>query len=195
MGKPFSDLEKRALAILANSGDPTQSADQEVAKYWAWRIDPSATSHDLDAASVRTTGRKLDDVALIPFGIDLPANQYAKTTISQRSFDFASEGVLPALQLESIDANTIAYRLARFTPAKVYARTGAATTAETRTSRITGRKYKTYYAKADEGYSMPFGSTVATTTVSERQAAITAALRTPTSTIDLISFSPEKARS
>lgn len=193
MGKPFSDLEKRAFAILANNGDPTQSKDKELAEYWKWRLDPTLASHDLPAASERPNSRKLQQVALVPFGIDLPTNQYAKTTISKRSFDFASSGVLDDLALESVDADTIAYRLARFRPAIVYARTGAADVTVSRTSRITGRKYKSYYAAADEGYTMPFGKKVAADTVTERQAAIRAALEAKTETIDLITFSPEKA--
>lgn len=193
MGKPFSDLEKRAYAILANGGDPAQSQDQELAKYWRWRINPSLDSHDLPTASERPNGRKLDEVAIIPFGIDLPVNQYAKTTISKRSSTFISSGVKTALQIKDIVADTTAYRLARFRPAKVYARTGAAENPEERTSRITGRKYKSYYAAADQGYTMPFGSTEAASTVAERQAAISAAIKTQDATIDLITFSPEKA--
>jgi hypothetical protein len=68
MGKPYSDLEKRAIAILSGGGDPATSQDQELAKYWKWRLNPSATSHDLPEASIRDTGRKLDDVAIEPFG-------------------------------------------------------------------------------------------------------------------------------
>lgn len=165
MGKPFSDLEKRAFTILANGGDPAQSQDTELANYWKWRINPSLASHDLDAASERPNGRKLDEVTIIPFGIDLPTGQYAKTTISQRSRAFANGSVETALQIADITADTVAYRLARFRPAKVYARTGAADTPISRTSRITGREYKSYYAKADPGYTMPFGKQAATDTV------------------------------
>ena len=84
--------------------------------------------------------------------------------------------------------------MARFTPAKVYWRKGAATTPITRTSRITGRKYKSYYEANDEGFTAPFGEKTANDTVTERQQAIRAAIQTETSTIDLLSFSPEKAR-
>ena len=194
MGKPFSDLEKSVLAILANGGDPTQSKDKEVANYWAWKIDPSAVSHDLPVASERPNGRKLDDFAVTPFGIDLPVNQYAKVTISKRSQAFMTETLKTALQIEDTGPTVTAYRLARFTPARVYARTGAADTPISRTSRITGRKYKSYYAAGDEGYSMPFGSTAAATTVVERQEVIKKAIKDQDATIDLITFSPEKAR-
>lgn len=193
MAKPFGDLEKRAIAILAAGGDPATSADTALANYWKWKLNPSANSHDLPAASERPNGRKLQDIALVPFGIDLPTGQYARTTISERSFDFASQGILDELMLESIDVNTVAYRLARFRPAKVYARTGAAETSVERTSRITGRAYKTYYAASDEGFTMPYGNTATPSTPTERQAVITAAIQALDTTVDLITYTPEKA--
>lgn len=195
MGKPFSDLEKRALAILANKGDPAQSQDEEVANYWKWRINPSLNSHDLPPASERPRGRKLDDFGIFPFGIDLPASTYAKATISRRSKEFIGEGLETALQIKALEANTVAYRLARFKPAKVYTRTGASVESEPRTSRITGREYKSYYARADEGYTMPFGTNATNDRVAERQQAITAAIKAQDATINLITFSPEKTGS
>ena len=194
MGKPFSDLEKRALAILANGGDPSQSRDLELARYWEWRLNPSASSHDLPEASTRTTGRKLDDYALRPFGIDLPAGTFAKVTMSQRTKAALSANQLTILQVTEIEQNTTAYRLARFTPAKVYWRTGANATPIERTSRITGRKYKTYYEQSDEGYTAPFGKAGDNVSLQQRQQAIREALQPESGTVDLVSFSPEKAR-
>lgn len=194
MGKPFSDLEKRAIAILGNSGDPAQSQDKELANYWKWRINPSLDSHDLPDASTRTEGRKLNDIGIRPFGIDLPLNVLAKVTISERTQNILTDGQETALQIEELEAADASYRLARFTPARVYWRTGAATTPVTRTSRITGRKYKSYYTEEDQGYTAPFGETEGGATVAERQAAIRAAIQTGNSNIDLLTFSPEKSR-
>lgn len=194
MGKPFSDLEKRALAILANGGDPAQSRDLELARYWEWRINPSANSHDLPAASTRTQGRKLDDYAIKPFGIDLPTGTFAKVTMSKRTEAALNDSQKTILQLIEIQDDTVAYRLARFTPAKVYWRTGAGTTPVERTSRITGRKYKTYYESTDQGYTAPFGKTTDGVSLQQRQQAIRGALQPEAGTVDLVSFSPEKSR-
>lgn len=195
MGKPFSDLEKRALAILANGGNPASSQDQELAKYWAWKINPSLASHDLPAASERPEGRKLLELGLKPFGMNLPANTYAKVTISQRSSDFATAAVRTELKTTTIAGANVGYRLARFTPAKVYARTGAATESTERTSRITGRAYKSYFARADQGYTMPFGDSDGGGNVQARQEAIATAIRgLENQSIGLITFSPEKLK-
>ncbi len=195
MAKPFSDLEKRAIAILSNGGNPATSQDQELAKYWQWKLNPSLPSHDLPAASTRTVGRKLDDVAINPFGVDMAAGTFAKVTVSQRSAVFANPGTKTALQHTVITPTTTAYRLGRFTPARVYIRTGAAAASTERTSRITGRKYKTYYTGSDEGYSLPFGQNTEGDTVQERQTAITAAVKVQDPLINLITFTPEKVRS
>ena len=194
MGKPFSDLEKRAFAILANGGDPSQSLDSALANYWRWRVNPSAASRDLPDASTRTQGRKLDDVAIRPFGINLPTNTFAKVTISQRSKAWASTELATVYQHVTPTDAQMALRLGRFSPARVYARTGAAGTPIPRTSRITEREYKTYYDRADQGYSIPFGETADPNGVQNRQTAITEALQTEGRAIELISFSPEKVR-
>ena len=194
MGKPFADLEKRALAILGNGGDPAQSLDRELASYWTWRINPSANSHDLPAASERSEGRKLDSFAINPFGLSMGANTFAKVTMSKRTQAWLTTELKSTLQVADIIDSITAYRLANFTPAKVYARTGAADTPVERTSRITGRKYKSYYAAADQGYTMPFGQQAETDTVQARQTAVEAAIKKKDPTIDLISFSPEKLR-
>lgn len=195
MGKPFSDLEKRAYTILANGGDPLQSLDQELASFWQWRINPSANSHDLPAASERPNGRKLEDVAIRPFAVDLPTNTYAKVTISERSSTWGANDLQGLYQHVDITTTNIALRLKNFRPARVYARTGAANTPVSRTSRITGREYKSYYDRADQGYSAPFGDSADGDGLQARQVAIEQSLSSGDTTINLISFSPEKYRS
>jgi hypothetical protein len=195
MGKPYSDLEKRAIAILSGGGDPATSQDQELAKYWKWRLNPSATSHDLPEASIRDTGRKLDDVAIEPFGVVFEGtNVYAKASISQRAKEFFSPK-LADLGVKAIDNTVKAYRLGRFKPARVYARKGAGTTSAPRTSRITGRKYKSYYQEADQGYSAPFGKKTGTDTQAGRQLIVQQAVKAiDAATINLITFTPEKVK-
>ena len=82
-------------------------------------------------------------------------------------------------------------RLRGYNPAYVYWRTGAATDSISRTSRITKRPYKSYYAATDEGYLAPFGKDAAADTEGSRQRVIRAALG---NTINLITFTPEKYR-
>jgi hypothetical protein len=195
MGKPYSDLEKRAIAVLAGGGDPAASQDQELASYWKWRINPTAPSHNLPTASERSTGRKLDDIAITPFGIEMGENMLAKVTISKRSDEFYKPKYAD-LGIELIDGTgtEVAYRLGSFKPARVYARTGAATSAVTRTSRITGKKYKSYYQESDQGYSAPFGKKLATDTQAERQQEIKTEVQSINSAINLITFTPEKIK-
>ena len=194
MGKPFSDLEKQAFTILANGGDPAQSLNEELARYWRWRINPAANSHDLPSESTRTQGRKLDDFGLNPFGIEMPTGVLAKVTMSKRTQAAIDDPLKRTFGISDLDDTTQSYRLGRFTPAKVYWRTGASTTPVERTSRITGRKYKSYYEESDQGYTAPFGEATDGASLQERQKEISAQIRQAFPTADLISFSPEKSR-
>jgi len=119
MGKPFSDLEKRAIAILANGGNPANSADTELARYWQWKINPSSNAHDLPAASTRTTGRKKDPVYLLPFGTTLATNVLAKVQITRRT-----NTALPAVVKTACGHETLGsregYRFKSYNPAYVY---------------------------------------------------------------------------
>lgn len=187
MGKRFSDLEKRAIAILANGGNPATSNDEALKNYWQWKINPSSAAHRLPTASKRTSGRRLDTRHIKPFSIDLAADQFAKVQISRRT-DTAAGTVKTFLGHQTLSGAQKGVKLGNFSPAQVYWRTGAATDSATRTSRITNQPYKSYYAGADEGYSAPFGQ-VGSDTMAVRQQAIKNALG---NTINLISFSPEK---
>lgn len=191
MGKRFGDLEKQALAILANGGNPATSQNKALASYWTWRINPSDSSHNLPTASERPNGRKTNPTYLQPFGVVLPSNVFAKVTISQRSFTAASATVLAACNLHTlVPASETGVKLKSFTPARVYWRTGEATTSAPRISRITKETYKSFYAATDEGYSVPFGRK-GTDSLLTRQNEIKAVIGTG---INLITFSPEKYR-
>ena len=194
MGKPFSDLEKRVIAILAGGGNPLQSNDQEVVKYWNWKINPTAASHDLPTTSIRASGRKTDEVNILPFTASLPASQFAKATFSKRAQTGIAGGVKTALAHKTVGENDSAIWLGKFKPAKVYYRTGAAENSVARTSRITGRSYKSYYTGSDEGFTAPFGKVNSTDTQLQRQVAIKAAIISADATVNLISFTPEKFR-
>jgi hypothetical protein len=194
MGKPFSDLEKRAFAILAGGGDPAQSNDSDVRNFWIWKLNPTNADHNLPAASERPTGRKLDTIAIEPFaGLPVPG-LFANASMSQRTAAAAAAGIKTACGQKTLATGESALWIGRFTPAKVYYRTGAAATSIERTSRITKRTYKSYYEAADEGYSLPFGKVTSTDTIAERQSAIATAIQAAVTDANLISFSPEVFR-
>lgn len=191
MAKRFGDLEKQAIAILANGGNPALSQDKRLANYWAWKTNPSSEAHNLPSGSERPKGRKTNPVYLKPFALTLPANILAKVTISQRSDTAVGSPVKTACGLEALNVGTdTALALKGFTPARVYYRTGAATDSDNRISRITKEPYKSLYAAGDEGFSVPFGRK-STASLAERQAEIKKALP---GNPQLVTFSPEKYR-
>lgn len=190
MGKPYSDLEKRAIAILANGGNPATSQDQALARYWQWKTNPSSNAHNLPEASTRTANRKKDEVYLEPFGVDLVDGILAKVFITKRTNTALPAGVKTACAHKTL-GNNQGLKLKSYSPAYVYWRTGEAATSAPRTSRITGRSYKSYYTQTDEGFLAPFGRSVATDSEADRQKAIKAAFGTG---INLITFTPEKYR-
>jgi len=190
MAKRFGDLEKRALAILANGGNPATSQDEALRNFWQWKINPSANSHNLPAASERPNGRQTSPVYIKPFSVALAGTIYAKVTISQRSNTAATQPIKDACGLTVITTNDVGLGLKGFTPARVYWRTGRADSSSDRTSRITNQPYKSYYAAGDEGFSVPFGLR-STDNLAKRQNDIKAAINLPNA---LITFSPEKYR-
>lgn len=192
MAKPFSDLEKRAIAILANGGNPATSQDTALARYWAWKINPSSNAHNLPEDSTRTTGRKKDQVSLIPFGVDLAASTFAKAQLTKRTNGAMPAGVKTACAYKATTATDQVLRLRGYNPAYVYWRLGDAATSTARPSRITGRSYKSYYTASDEGYLAPFGRNNTADSENDRQRAIKAAFAAPAP--NLITFTPEKYR-
>jgi hypothetical protein len=194
MGKPYSDLEKQALAVIRGGGNPANSADKGLANYWTWRLDPLDASHDLPEASTRSTGRKLDYIAVKPFATLAVATQYAKVTISQRSLQGMPTALKATAGFKTIIEEPGALLLGKFTPAKVYFRRSTGSTNTERTSRITKRKYKTAYSASDQGYGVPFGKVAATDTLLSSQEDIAALLGGGTTPWTQITFSPEKFR-
>lgn len=193
MGKAYSDLEQRALAVLAGGGDPAASQDQALSNYWKWRVNPLAPSHNLPAASERPAGRKLIDVTITPFGLPSTVDALIKTTISIRSQEFfTSRFATLGISLITGETTGIPLRLNGYKPARVYARTGAGTSGVPRISRITGRRYKSYFTETDQGYSAPFGKKAAASTEAGQQADIKGSFTGANNTVGLVTFTPEK---
>lgn len=197
MPKRFSDLEKSAIAILANGGNPANSQDEAVQKYWQWKINPSSNAHKFTgplAGSKRSTGRKLTTLYITPFDAIVSSTTRAAVSVSSRALSEVPESVRNATGCEAEPGtNNQGIRIGKFKPAKVYYRTGTAASSSDRTSRITGRTYKSYYTPTDQGYSYPFG-VVSSGTEKARQTAIADAIRAANETIDLITFSPQVYR-
>jgi hypothetical protein len=192
MGKPFSDLEKQALRLLAGGGNPLTGNDEELKKYWKWRINPGDISHNLPTASTRTTGRQTNEIGITPFGLDLAATQYARVTISIRSAAFY-DSKKSELGHKTLNTTNIGIPL-EFTPAKIYARRGASATPSEKISRITGRKYKTKFTPSDEGFTAPFGLKTAGESIAVRQAVLATEIGALAS-VGLVTFTPERFKS
>ncbi|PSB47300.1 hypothetical protein C7B80_10220 [Cyanosarcina cf. burmensis CCALA 770] len=190
MGKPYSDLEKQCIAILANGGNPANSQDEAVAKYWQWKINPSSNAHKFTgdlAGSKRSAGRKLSTRYIKPFDAIVAATTYAAVTMSARSLTEIPQAVRDSFGFHTLAAGDQGIKIGKFKPAKVYYRTGASETSSERTSRVTGREYKSYYTSSDQGYTAPFG-VVGSDTEAQRQTAIRTALG---SNINLVTFTPQ----
>lgn len=195
MSKRFGDLEKQALAILANGGNPALSQDEALAKYWAWKVNPSAASHNLPSTSERPNGRQTTPVYIKPFSVGLAATIFAKVTISKRSDTAAGAAIKTECGLATLGENDIGLALKGFVPARVYWRSGRAATSSDRISRITNQPYKSYYAAADEGFSVPYGAK-GSDSIAKRQTDIKVPIKALANVgVDaLITFSPEKYR-
>lgn len=198
MAKRFGDLEKQALAILANGGNPATSQNTALANYWQWRVNPSDPAHNLPAASERPNGRQTMPVYLKPFGVNLAATIFAKVTISERSDTAAGTTVKTACEILSdplTPATNIGLALKGFKPARVYWRTGRADSSSDRISRITKETYKSFYGTNDEGFSVPFGAK-GSDSLAIRQNDIKVAVKAlaGVGSKGLITFSPEKYR-
>lgn len=195
MAKRFGDLEKRALAILANGGNPATSQDEALRNYWAWKINPSAPSHNLPSTSERPQGRQTTPVYIKPFSVGLAANIFVKVTVSKRSDTAAGDAVKTACGLVTLGDSDTGLPLKGFVPARVYWRSGRAATSTDRTSRITNQPYKSYYTATDEGFSVPYGAK-GTDSIAKRQTDIKVPVKalTDVGPDALITFSPEKYR-
>ncbi|MBW4665375.1 MAG: hypothetical protein KME01_14440 [Chroococcus sp. CMT-3BRIN-NPC107] len=198
MAKRFGDLEKQALALLAAGSNPANSPDTALANYWQWKINPSASSHNLPADSERPRGRETSNVYLKPFSVTLAATIFAKVTISERSNTAAGAPVKAACEILAdplTPVTNIGLALKGFVPARVYWRTGRAEESTERISRITKRTYKSYYGASDDGFSVPFGAKGADS-LATRQSEITTVVKALAGVgpKGLITFSPEKYR-
>ena len=188
MSRRFSRLEAEVLAILKAGGDPLQSKDQAIVKYWGWRIHKDATQHN------RATTRTLlgtTRVIIFPFAVaGNTAHTYAE--LSTRAYNSTLITDKPALfdWKTGVAADTVIQQRGNFSPAKAIVRQKG-TTEQSETSKITGRSYKTKSGPAQEGFVFPFGrGTGDKATQSGDERAILTAIKANFS----VSFKPEVYR-
>lgn len=154
MPRRFNDLEARAIALLKDGKDPSESNDDELKAYWSWKLWKDKSKHKRDEASKRST-KGTSRVIIFPFAISgTEAHHYA--TVSDRAYDASFQGK-DKLNWKTGVANTVKIIAARnFKPARANIRAIGANVS-TSTSKITGREYKTKFTSANQGYSVPFG--------------------------------------
>ncbi|MBC5794227.1 hypothetical protein H5968_03465 [Sphaerospermopsis sp. LEGE 00249] len=146
---------------------------------------------DLDyPRSIPSLPGSLNLVKIKPFGYPAADITSVIVEISNRSAEKFSivgltEDALGIAQLAP--SGDTAIKLAGFKPAKAVARNVTGTTAQTRTSKLTGLPYK---SKASSSYTFPLGRTTSNPSFSEQKGAIIALIeQTPSRSV---SFIPEK---
>ena len=192
MPKRFNNLQA-ALKFLktpgAAEGSPVPDAPagtvlRKFQDYKAGKVDL-----DYPRASASLPG-SLNLVKIKPFGYPAADTTSAIVEISNRSAGQystvgLSEAALGIAQLAP--SGETAIKLAGFKPAKAVARNVTGTTAQSKTSKLTGLPYK---SKASASYTFPLGRTTSNPSFSEQKGAIIALIeQTPSRSV---SFVPEK---
>jgi len=160
----FSDLEARLLSFLQSGGgkDINQIQDEALRKYAEWKFNQGGNKRKLPASSTRD--RKGIKYAIIqPFGVESDNRKLYLASVSERARLWLA-GQPTNLKIavgwkpEPASSSTNQPILVKgFMPARAVIRQKAAS-ADERTSRITGQKYKTKASSSQQGYSIPFGS-------------------------------------
>lgn len=190
----FSDLEDRLLSFLQSGGskDISQIQDDALRNYAQWKFNQGGNKRKLPASSTRN--RQGIKYAIIePFGSEPNANVLYLASVSERARLWLATqpaalktaiGWKPA---PSANATQQPILVRGFIAARAVIRQKAAS-ADERTSRITGKKYKSKASSTQQGYSIPFGSVSDNAEITQARA-ISAAV--PDGTFS-VSFLPEK---
>lgn len=160
----FSDLEGRLLSFLQSGGnrDISQIQDEELKKYAEWKFNIGGNKRKLPASSTRN--REGIKYAIIePFGEETTQAKLFLASVSERARTWLAgqtAALKTAVGWKAAPASTSPNQpifVKGFIPARAVIRQKAAS-ADERTSRITGKKYKTKAGSTQQGYSIPFGS-------------------------------------
>lgn len=190
----FSDLEARLLSFLQSGGsrDISQIQDQELKKYAEWKFNQGGNKRNLPASSTRN--RQGIKYAIIePFGDLTNPSKLFLASVSERARTWLTgqpSALKTAVGWKPVPADTSPNKpifVKGFIAARAIIRQQAAS-ADERTSRITGKRYKTKAGSTQQGYSIPFGSTSDNSEIVQARAI---ALAVPDATFS-VSFLPER---
>jgi hypothetical protein len=160
----FSDLEGRLLSFLQSGGsrDVSQIQDQELRKYAEWKFNQGGDKRKLPASSTRNR-QGLKYAIIEPFGDLATPSKLFLASVSERARAWLATqpaALKTAVAWKPAPADTSPNQpifVKGFISARAVIRQQAAS-ADERTSRITGKKYKTKAGSTQQGYSIPFGS-------------------------------------
>lgn len=191
MSRRFGDLEARLLTFLQGGGNIANIQEEALKNYAAWKFNVGGNKRQLPATSTRNR-EGLKYAIINPFGSDT-ANELYLASVSERARAWLtqqSSALKTAVGWRAVPAANASEQpifAKGFVPARAVIRQQAAT-ADERTSRITGRKYKTKAGSTQQGYSIAFGSVEDSAEIDQARA-IQAAV--PDASFS-VSFLPEK---
>ncbi|MBW4556411.1 MAG: hypothetical protein KME59_10805 [Trichormus sp. ATA11-4-KO1] len=189
MGRRFNNLDAalkylRAPGATADDLAPDAPAGSQLKKYQDFKAGKVNIDYPRAASSLPGS---LDDVALKPFALPSADTTEYIVGVSTRSKGNLGTVGLSLTTLNLSDTLTNAARVIGFTPARAVVSDITGTTASTKTSKLTGRPYK---SKTTVTYTFPFGSKATNGTYSEVKADIIAGVDASAGTKS-VSFKPE----
>jgi hypothetical protein len=166
----FGDLEERLLTYLQSGGAVAQIQDRALKKYAEWKFNVGGNERNLPDTSVRNR-QGLKYAIIKPFG-RTNSDMLVYVSVSNRAYEWANEQNAVKVELKwqalpAANATNLPNLIKGFSPAQAVFRQQATSTIS-RVSRITGKTYKTKSGSSQQGYVLPFGSTVATEKEIER---------------------------
>lgn len=191
MSRRFGDLEARLLSFLAGGGNVANIQEEDLKNYAEWKFNVGGRKRLLPEASTRNR-EGLKYAIIDPFGSNT-ANLTVLATVSERARVWLA-GQSTALKtavgwkaIPAADAPNQPRFINGFTAARAVIRQKSSANTE-RTSRITGKIYKSRAGSSQQGYSIPFGSVSDSDEIGQSRAIQAAVPDTNFS----VSFLPEK---
>jgi hypothetical protein len=191
MARRFNDLEARLLSFLAGGGNVANIQEEDLKNYAEWKFNVGGRKRLLPEASTRNR-EGLKYAIIDPFGSDT-ANLIVLASVSERARAWLA-GQPAALKtavgwkaVPAADAANQPKFINGFKPARAVIRQKSTSSTE-RTSRITGKIYKSRAGSSQQGYSIPFGSVSDSDEIGQSRAIQAAVLDANFS----VNFLPEK---